>query len=272
MPSTNSIPREDLISRASEIKMIPTLHAIAERVFNVLDNSNSSFSDLSDIVRYDQAITSKIISIANSAYYSRGVEIFNLQRAMLTIGFEEVRSIVTCILLMEGIMKLLKLKEEDLLNLWKHSIEVACAARVLSERLLVEDPQKVFTASLLHDIGKIIFYAFSSDYGAMQNEAKRGTDLAQLERKQFGIDHQETGYIIALKWKFPADFTRVVRNHHKVETDQADGILRLVAASDRFFARALSSQSAEGFILDRERDVITFEVRKIMKFMQLDVR
>ncbi len=272
MQITNTVPREHLISRASEIKMIPTLHAIAERVFTVLDNSNSSFNDLSNIVKYDQAITSKIISIANSAYYSRGVEIFNLQRAMLTIGFEEVRSIVTCILLMEGIMKLLKLKEEDLLILWKHSIEVACAARILSERLFVEDPQKVFTASLLHDIGKIIFYAFSPKYKTMQREAKPGTDIAALEREHFGIDHQETGDIIARKWKFPADFAKVVRNHHKELPHHNDGLLRLVGASDRFFARTLGSKSNEALILDKERDTIAFEVNKIMKFMQLDAR
>lgn len=252
--------------------MIPTLHTIADRVFGVLDNSNSSFSDLSDVVRYDQAITSKIISIANSAYYSRGVEIFNLQRAMLTIGFEEVRGIVTCILLMEGIRKLLKLKEEDLFSLWRHSIEVACAARVLSERLMVEDPQKVFTASLLHDIGRIIFYAFSPEYKEIDNEVGPGTDLAALERERFGIDHQETGHIIAVKWKFPADFTRVVGNHHKESPDSGDGLLRLVAASDRFSTKAYRSNSAEGLVLDSERDVITFEVQKIMKFMQLDMR
>jgi len=272
MPGAHTIPREHLISRASEIKMIPTLHTIADRVFSVLDNSNSSFTDLSDIVRYDQAITSKIISIANSAYYSRGVEIFNLQRAMLTIGFEEVRSIVTCILLMEGIMKLLKLNEEDLLSLWQHSIEVACAARMLSERLMIEDPQKVFTASLLHDIGRIIFYAFSPEYRQIQNEARPGMDLAALEREQFGIDHQETGHIIAVKWKFPADFAKVVRNHHKELTDGSDGLLRLVAASDRFFTKTQRGNSPEGLILEKERDVIALEVKKIMKFMQLDMR
>ena len=272
MPNASTIPREQLISRASEIKMIPTMHAIADRVFTVLDNSNSSFNDLSDIVRYDQAITSKIISIANSAYYSRGIEIFNLQRAMLTIGFEEVRAIVTCILLMDGIMKLLKLNEEDLLSLWRHSIEVACAARVLSERLMLEDPQKAFTASLLHDIGRIIFYAFSPEYKEMQDKAKPGTDLAALEREHFGIDHQETGHIIAVKWKFPADFAKVVRNHHKQLPDAGDGLLRLVAASDRFFTKEPGGISPEGMILDRERDAIAFEVKKIMKFMQLDIR
>lgn len=272
MSNASTIPREQLISRASEIKMIPTLHTIADRVFSVLDNSNSSFNDLSDVVRYDQAITSKIIGIANSAYYSRGVEIFNLQRAMLTIGFEEVRAIVTCILLMEGIMKLLKLNEEDLRSLWGHSIEVACAARVLSEHLMVEDPQKVFTASLLHDIGKVIFYAFSPEYKEMQDKMKPGGDLAALEKEQFGIDHQETGHIIAVKWKFPADFARVVRNHHKELPDNGDGLLRLVVASDRFFTKAPGEGSPEALILNREREAIAFEVQKIMKFMQLEVR
>ncbi len=54
--------------------------------------------------------------------------------------------------------------------------------------------------------------------------------------------------------------------------DNNDVLLRLVAVSDRFFTKTLGSQSPEGFILEKERDAIDFEVRKIMKFMQLDMR
>jgi len=267
---TYAMPREQLINRASEIKVIPTLDGIVNRVFTVLGNNNSSFNDLSDVVRYDQAISSKIISIANSAYYSRGIEIFNLQRAMLTIGFEEVRSIVSCILLMEGIIKMLKLKEEDLLSLWKHSIEVASAARVLSERLLIEDPQKAYTASLLHDIGKIVFYLALPDYAEMLKGMKSTGDMVAFERDQFGIDHQETGYIIAVKWKFPHDFARVIRGHHgDHSSNQQDALLRIVNASDRFSTHTLNSRSTEAFILDKERNAIALEVEKIMEFLQL---
>ncbi|OPX99489.1 MAG: phosphodiesterase [Syntrophorhabdus sp. PtaB.Bin047] len=265
-----TIPREQLINCASEIKVIPTLDSIVNRVFTVLGNNNSSFNDLSEVVKYDQAISSKIISIANSAYYSRGIEIFNLQRAMLTIGFEEVRSIVSCILLMEGIIKMLKLREEDLLDLWKHSIEVASASRVLAERLCIEDPQKAYTASLLHDIGKIVFYLAVPDYGEMLKETKGAGDIVAIERERFGIDHQETGYIIAVKWKFPHDFARVIRGHHGSHgPDQQDPLLRTVNASDRFFTRTLSGQSTEAFILDKERGAIALEVEKIMEFLQL---
>lgn len=271
MPITAPVPREKLINQAGEIKVIPTLNAIVDRVFKVLGNNNSSFNDLSDVVKYDQAISSKIISIANSAYYSRGVEIFNLQRAMLTIGFEEIRGIVTCLLLMENIMKKLRLREEDLLALWKHSIGVACAARILSERMLVEDPQKMFTASLLHDIGKIVFYLAVPDYGELFREAKTAdTDIVVLERDHFGVDHQEIGYIIAVKWKFPHDFAQIIHHHHGGgKGDGRDVMFRIVNIADRFVLNDAVPQSTEVFILEKERNTIAFEVEKIMKFLQL---
>ncbi len=137
---TNNLSREKLISRATDLKVIPSLNDIVEKVFSVLGNNNSSFNDLRNVVQYDQAISSKIISIANSAYYSRGVEILELQRAMLTIGFEELRGTVTCLMFVENILKKLKLEERDLFTLWKHAIQVACGAKTLSERMLVEDP------------------------------------------------------------------------------------------------------------------------------------
>ena len=107
---TNHLSREVLISKASDLKVIPTLNGIVEKVLHILGNNNSSFNDLSQVVQYDQAICSKIISIANSAYYSRGIEVFDLQRAMLTIGFEEVRGIVTCLMFVENILKKIEIK------------------------------------------------------------------------------------------------------------------------------------------------------------------
>jgi HD-like signal output (HDOD) protein len=103
-----NLSRETLINKASDMKVIPTLNGIVEKVLQVIENNNSSFNDLSRIVQYDQAICSKIISIANSAYYSRGVEVYELQRAMLTIGFEEVRGIVTCLMFVENVLQKLK--------------------------------------------------------------------------------------------------------------------------------------------------------------------
>ncbi len=265
--------REALISKASDLKVIPTLNNIVEKILEILGNNNSSFNDLAGVVQYDQAICSKIISIANSAYYSRGVEVFELQRAMLTIGFEEVRGIVTCLMFMENIFKKLKLKEQDLIQLWKHSIRVAHGAKVLSERLMIEDPMRVYTVALLHDIGKIIFYLSSVDYPtAIKTAVEEKKDLAVFEQESFGIDHQELGYIVSVKWKFPDEFARVIRYHHQKEAQSLNGyssLARLVNGSNNFAHSTLDPHSPEAFILQKEQPNIDQEVDKIMEFLQL---
>jgi putative nucleotidyltransferase with HDIG domain len=268
---TNLTVRDTLLQKATDLKIIPTLNGIINKVFHILGNKNSSFNDLCDVVQYDQAISSKIISIANSAYYSRGVEIFHLQRAMLTIGFEEIKGIVTALLFMDNILKKLKLKEEDLFSLWKHSIQVACAAKILSERMLVEDPPKAYTVSLLHDIGKIVFYLGVENYGALLRDAEvNRQDASVIEKQMFGIDHQEAGYIISVKWKFPEDFAYAIRHHHeKGHTDKYASLINIVKAADQFFLSPENVHTTEGLILQKEKDRITREMEKIINFLQL---
>ena len=50
---TDHLSRETLISRASDLKVIPTLNGIMEKVLQVLGNNNSSFNDLSQVVPED---------------------------------------------------------------------------------------------------------------------------------------------------------------------------------------------------------------------------
>jgi putative nucleotidyltransferase with HDIG domain len=262
--------REDLLGKATMLKVIPTVSSIVERVLGLISSTDSSFNDLNDVIKYDQSISSKIISIANSAYYSRGVEVFSLQRAMMTIGFEEVKKIVMCLLFMNDILKSLNLKGKDLVDLWKHSAYVACAARALSKKMLVEDPQKVFTISLLHDIGKTVLYINAENYHTvLKNAVEKAKDLAAMEKELYGIDHQEIGYAIGVKWRFPEEFLYAIRYHHENSSDKYDNLLKLVRASDNFALSANKDTGPEGFILLNEKDAIVAEMKKIVDFLQV---
>ncbi|MBA4419365.1 MAG: hypothetical protein C0392_15895 [Syntrophus sp. (in: bacteria)] len=263
--------RDSLLDKATALKVIPTVSGVVERVLGIISNDDSSFAELTDVIKYDQSISSKIISIANSAFYSRGIEIFSLQRAMITIGFEEVKRIVMCLVFMNDILKRLKLKESDLLDLWKHSALVACTARVLSTKMLIEDPQKVFTISLLHDIGKTILYMGVENYMAIVNEANaKGKAINVIEQERFGIDHQEIGHVIGVKWRFPDEFLYAIRYHHEDKnTDKHNALLKLVRAADNFAVASNKDPGPEGFILHNEKAVIMSEVQKIMGFLQI---
>jgi len=258
--------RTELLTKAKTLKVLPTLSTVVDRVFEVLNDNNASFQELVDIVRYDQSISSKIISIANSAYYSRGIKIMSLQRAMIIIGLEEIRYIVTCLAFLEGILRRLSLKEDDLHALWKHSIYVAYSAKILSANTLVEEPEKVFTLALIHDIGKLILYMHLDDYRYLIEGCNgKRKDLCGEERARFGIDHQEIGYYMSMKWRFPSEFGKIIRYHHDdgKPVGECEALLKVVKKADTFANFPDADLGMDGLILRREREKIDKETERI---------
>ncbi len=254
------------MTKAKTLRVLPTLSTVVDRVFEVLNDKNASFRQLVDIVRYDQAISSKIISIANSAYYSRGVKIMSLQRAMIIIGLEELKYIVTCLVFLEGILRKLALKDDDLLALWRHSVYVACASKVLSTGTLVEEPEKVFTVALVHDIGKVILYMYLDDYRYLINGCDgHRQDLCREERSKFGIDHQEIGYYMSMKWRFPSEFGKVIRYHHDNRpVGECEALIGIIRKADIFADYPEADLGMDGLILLREKERIDRETERIM--------
>ena len=61
--------RDELLDKARTVKVLPAATTIVDKIFRLLNDQDSSFNQLMEVVGYDQAITSKIISIANSAFY-----------------------------------------------------------------------------------------------------------------------------------------------------------------------------------------------------------
>ena len=258
-----SVIRKELIARVDTIKVLPTLNAVIDKVLTVLSNDNASFHDLFGVVKYDQAMSSKVIAIANSAYYSRGAQIVNLERAMIAIGLDEIRRIVMCLVFLKEMLSQWNLSNDDLLSLWNHALSVACAAKMLAERTMAEDREKAFTVSILHDIGKIPFYIYGDRYRRLQQEARDGgQDICSLEREQFGIDHAELGYFISTKWRFPDEFSAVIAGHHG-RGEGKSALTGIVMAADKFVENPDDESGPESLILREGAGIIEAETKKI---------
>ena len=174
--------REKVLERARTAKTLPMLRGMMEEVIRVIADADSSLMQLYGLVKYDQAIPAKLISVANSAYYNRGTSVTSLERAMITVGLKEIKRIIVCMVFLQGVMAPWKLGQEDVGAIWKHSLTVAHAAKTLAEKMLVEDPEEAFTVSILHDIGKLIFYTFGDRYREIVKEASLGAhDIRDLE-------------------------------------------------------------------------------------------
>jgi HD-like signal output (HDOD) protein len=144
-------------------------------------------------------------------------------------------------------------------------VYVAYAAKVLSTNTLVEEPEKVFTVALVHDIGKVILYMYLDDYRYLINGCNgKRKDLCAEERSRFGIDHQEIGYYMSMKWRFPSEFGTIIRYHHDNRpVGECEALLRLVRKADLFADFPDTDLGMDGLILMREKERIDQETERI---------
>ena len=89
-----------------------------------------------------------------------------------------------CLVFLKEMLGRWKLSQEDLASLWSHTLSVACAAKVLAEKTMTEDREKVFTVAILHDLGKVPLFLYGDLYRKMRAEAAaNGGDICSMEKE-----------------------------------------------------------------------------------------
>jgi len=256
--------REGLLTRARSAATLPMLRNVMVEVFRIMADPDSSFSQLYDVVKYDPAISSKIIGIAASPYYNRGTAVTSLERAMVMVGFKEVERIIMCLVFMKQIMSPWKLAQDDMAAIWEHSLIVAHAAKTLGAKIGIEESEKVFAISIVHDIGKTIFYTYDDRYRSLVKEVSPdSTDVCDLERDEYGIDHQEVGHYLSIKWGFPKEFSEAILTHHS-PPDGRTPVTDIVREADAFAnGRESTLPERERTVLQLDKDAIKAETERI---------
>jgi len=269
MPNANL--KEVLIHSASQLKIIPSNSNIILKALEMLKEENTSISQIAGLIKNDLGVSSKILNIANSAFFRIGMPVNTVEKAVMNLGVRELKSILFCLYYLNIFSDFLNFKKSNLHYMLNHSIFVALSTRLLSQKMGIEEPEEVFTISLLHDIGKIVFFMNIEWYGKLIEEAElKRESLADMEKDKFGIDHQETGYILGLKWKLPEIFLHVIKHHHSCEiTDDASYyILKFIQEADRFFYYRDGGISPESYILNKDKENLLTETDNLLSILE----
>src|SRR6185369_7884505 len=186
-------------------KDLPTIPVLLARILAVVDGDRSSTRDLVEVMQRDQALTGRVLRLANSGFFGFSREVSTLARAVMILGFGTVRSLALGVKVWETLMGRAPL---PLTDLWEHSALVGAASRLIAQRTRAADPEEVFTAGLLHDVGRVVLaLRFPGEYAAMLEAAPEldgvRAPLDARERAVFGIDHSQAGAWLAESWKLP---------------------------------------------------------------------
>ena len=135
---------------------LPTSSSIIGEVLRTIQDQSSGANELTDIIEHDPSLSAEIIKISNSAFYSSVSSIDSIKRALIVLGFDTIKEIVTTVATLKYFFSSEGSIAIDRSGLWLHSVGTAKAAQLISKKLNHEKSGVTYTVGLLHDIGKIL--------------------------------------------------------------------------------------------------------------------
>lgn len=231
----------------SSFEELPTLPDILFQILTILDDPDSGASDLADVVRLDAPLTARILRLANSPYYSARGDMADIHRCIAVMGYRTIRQVAICVSVATSVVSAAGKAhgQLDYRELWRHSVATGAIAKHLAEMADYPEPEEVFTAGLLHDLGKFVLEIYApQSYGKVIHSRKvTGKSLVEAEREAFGFDHAVLGEAFGFSWRFPGMLNRCFGHHHDLisspcDTGSPDHAVALVALAD-FLAHTL---------------------------------
>ena len=243
-------PVDALLDRANNL---PTLPGIALRLLEAFQTDEPDTNEISDILSADPVLTSKILKIVNSSFYSRPIKIVSVKHGINLMGLKAVQNLVLSFSLVNK-FRSGKTAEFDYVGFWKDSLIGAISAKYLAEKIAGNLSEDAFLLGLLQDIGVLtVGSCFPEKYQQILGKTSNGQfSPIEAETIVLGVNHMEIGEYLIKSWGLPENFYRPIGYHHcpeKVPTDQYDmNILSKILH--------LSSVYVEFFKNDKSMDVL----------------
>lgn len=205
--------RESTLTLIRMVNDLPSLPDRYARIRAVIDNPRAGASELAHIVGTDAASSAMVLKFANSPMHNpMGRAIGSLPLAVARLGARETAHIAMTMSLLYGFA--IPAGMGNIRAFWAHAFGVAVLCKHMSA-LLDLDQDTMFTAGLLHDIGRAILgIRIDMDYFESPLGQLTGETLVRAEQATFGLDHAEAGEEILKLWQLPPFICQTVGSHH----------------------------------------------------------
>ncbi|NIA21205.1 MAG: HDOD domain-containing protein [Anaerolineaceae bacterium] len=194
---------------------LPTAPAIALEVLRLSQKDDVDLREIADVISCDAALSGRILSAANSAYYGLPGRIATVGQAVIVLGLSGVKTLALGFSLAESISSA-ALAMDDLQAFWRRSLHFAGAARTFADRKMPALREEAFTAGLLADVGSLAMsQAFGSQYADFCISTDRThADIIPHEQQRFELDHQQISRAITESWRLPQLLAVPIAHHH----------------------------------------------------------
>jgi len=175
-------------------------------------SEDTSISEFANTILKDYALTTRILKLVNSVNYAQFGEVTTISRAIILLGFENIKNLAVTLVLFDHLQKYSS--NSDLMDTIASSFYSAILAQRISQDINFGDKEEAFICSLFHTFGRLMV-AFSlpekiDEIKHFSQDKGISEDLAA--HSVLGISYEGIGMSLAKEWNFPAKIIQSMPN------------------------------------------------------------
>jgi putative nucleotidyltransferase with HDIG domain len=215
--------KTNIVELVQGVGDLVTLPDVFVRINRLIEDPNSTIADIAKAVSQDPSFTARLLRVANSPYFGLTSSVDTVGKAVSIIGSSQVRNLA----LSTSVASAFPGLPNDLVsmdNFWRHSLYCALIARILAKQARNCDPEAVFTAGLLHDIGELVIFnrlsALAKEVLLLVLDSVDELPVYAAEWEIIGFDHAQVGGELARQWHLPPMLIECITYHHSIHEAQ----------------------------------------------------
>jgi HD-like signal output (HDOD) protein len=194
------ITTDDFFKGHHKLQPLPE---IVTRIKQIMEEDDLNIAQIAKLVSADVALSAQILKIVNSAYYGLKKEIADMKIAIAFLGINEIYRIVLTV----SVINTLNIHDKkEIHNFWNRSYYTALVVKLLASRYgRYLDREELWSASLLHDLGSMIYLKFFPDhFKEIQKVSEEKKVLIYEAERMLSLPSSSTfGSLLCTYWKLP---------------------------------------------------------------------
>ena len=193
MPKSTTNPKLDHWIRKLREHEMPVFAQTARVIAGKAHDDNAPAAELSKLILQDASMTTRLLRMANSAYYNPGGEHINtISRAIVVLGLNAVHKLCLCIAVLDSFSGS---GHQRMATEMARAFHSALQAKGLAEKCGEKHTEEIFIATLLHSLGELAVWCFAENIDP-RGVAQLETMLENHELRPSDAERQTIGFRI----------------------------------------------------------------------------
>lgn len=206
---------KDIAEKASSLFVLPES---VTRLKACMDDQASSIDDIAEVIAFDPSLATQLLRVANSALYRFPNKIDTITRAVQVVGTRSTYDLALAYGVSHAFNEM-DGQKVDLDKFWEQSVSCGLLAKYFSDRHNLKEPERLFVAGLLHNIGELIIASMFPEHGQRCANFNTRVTPAELQQGVLGFTYSALSAEVIENWGIPATIFDPIRCIHHKDSD-----------------------------------------------------